>query len=61
VKLTEKPERLRGKGGLTQLLLARALYRCGDYKGIGKQVLETYARDLRGPIADHARMILESR
>jgi flavin-dependent dehydrogenase len=44
---------------LRELFLARALYRCGDYKDIGKTILTEYARDLRGHYARHAREILE--
>lgn len=43
---------------LRELFLARALYRCGDYKDIGKQILTEYANDLRGHYARHARHIL---
>jgi hypothetical protein len=44
---------------LRELILARALYRCGDYKGIGKAILKEYAHDLRGHYARHARDILK--
>jgi len=43
---------------LKELFLARALYRCGDYKGIGERILKQYARDLRGHYARHARAVL---
>lgn len=33
---------------LRELFLARALYLCGDENGLGKKVLETYTKDLRG-------------
>ena len=38
--------------------LARALYRCGDHKGLGESVLRSYAKDLRGHYATHAKAIL---
>ncbi|HPO15209.1 MAG TPA: FAD-dependent oxidoreductase [Candidatus Hydrogenedentes bacterium] len=43
---------------LRELFLARALYRCGDYEGLGKRILEEYAQDLRGHLARHARLVL---
>ena len=43
---------------LRELVLARALYRCGDSGGVGKKILETYARDLRGHYARHAQAVL---
>jgi hypothetical protein len=45
---------------LRELLLARALYRCGDYDGIGEKFLREYARDLRGHLARHAQAVLEA-
>ena len=41
-----------------ELLLARALYLCGDHEGLGRKVLEEYAGDLRGHFARHARAVL---
>jgi hypothetical protein len=43
---------------LRELFLARALYRCGDYEGLGEKILEEYARDLRGHYARHAWAVL---
>ena len=43
---------------LRELVLARALYRCGDSSGVGRKILQTYARDLRGHYARHAQAIL---
>jgi flavin-dependent dehydrogenase len=45
---------------LTELVLARALYRCGDYKDIGKKILAEYARDLHGHYARHASAVLNA-
>ncbi|MCP4853763.1 MAG: FAD-dependent oxidoreductase [Fuerstiella sp.] len=45
---------------LREIILARALYRCGDYEGAGRQILETYAEDLRGLFAKHAHAVLEA-
>ena len=44
---------------LRELVLARALYRCGDYKGLGEEILKQYERDLRGHYARHAHAVLE--
>ncbi|MBN1845266.1 MAG: FAD-dependent oxidoreductase [Sedimentisphaerales bacterium] len=46
---------------LRELVLARALYRCGDFQAMGQGILEQYARDLRGHYARHARAILKER
>jgi len=46
---------------LIELVLARALYRCGDYEGIGKKILSEYAHDLRGHYSRHAYAVLKER
>ncbi len=43
---------------LSELVLARALYRCGDADGLGKTILGQYAKDSRGYYARHARAVL---
>ncbi|MCF6311013.1 MAG: FAD-dependent oxidoreductase [Verrucomicrobiales bacterium] len=43
---------------LRELLLIRALYRCGDYKGVAQKALQAYSNDLRGLYARHATSIL---
>ncbi|HUT95116.1 MAG TPA: FAD-dependent oxidoreductase [Thermoguttaceae bacterium] len=48
------------RDSLRELLLARALYRCGDYGGVGKQTLMNYTKDLRGHLARHAKAVLEA-
>ncbi|MFO7898034.1 MAG: hypothetical protein R6V58_03115, partial [Planctomycetota bacterium] len=45
---------------LRELVLARALYRCGDHEGLGEKILRTYTRDLRGHFARHATAVLKS-
>lgn len=45
---------------LRELMLARALYRCGDYEGVGEKTLRAYANDLRGHLARHAQGVLET-
>ncbi|MGQ9573922.1 MAG: FAD-dependent oxidoreductase [Thermoguttaceae bacterium] len=45
---------------LRELLLARALYRCGDHQGVGRRILEAYCQDLRGHLARHAQAVLQS-
>jgi hypothetical protein len=46
---------------LRELILARALYRCGDYQGLAEKILREYAQDLRGHYARHARAILKEK
>jgi hypothetical protein len=43
---------------LREIVLARALYHCGDYGGLGEQILNEYARDIRGLFARHAQAVL---
>ncbi|MBN2452111.1 MAG: FAD-dependent oxidoreductase, partial [Lentisphaeria bacterium] len=43
---------------LRELVLARALYRCGDHEGRGEAILRQYAADLRGHYRRHARAVL---
>jgi len=45
---------------LRELVLARALFRCGDYQGVGKKILESYTQDLRGHLARHAQAVLQA-
>ena len=47
------------EGSLRELILARALYRCGDNQGLGKQILTEYSKDLRGHYARHALAVLK--
>jgi hypothetical protein len=47
------------RDSLRELLLARALYRCGDRDGLGQTILRQYAKDLRGHLARHAKAVLE--
>lgn len=44
---------------LREIILARALYRCGDYEGMGEKILRNYEKDLRGLFAKHAHAVLE--
>jgi hypothetical protein len=44
---------------LREIILARALYRCGDHEGLGEKVLREYASDLRGHLARHAQAVLK--
>jgi hypothetical protein len=46
---------------LRELMLARALYRCGDRDGLGEKILRDYIQDLRGHLARHAKAVLEER
>lgn len=45
---------------IRELMLARALYRCGDHDGLGEGILRAYAQDLRGHFARHAQAVLRN-
>ncbi|MHB8864589.1 MAG: FAD-dependent oxidoreductase [Pirellulaceae bacterium] len=44
-----------------ELVLARALYRCGDERGMAIDILRRYEQDLQGPFARHAHAVMSSR
>jgi len=46
---------------LRELILARALYHCGDENGLAEEILKEYAQDFRGHYARHALAILEEK
>jgi len=46
---------------LRELFLAAALYKCGDYEGLGEKVLREYALDLHGHYARHAQAVLKEK
>ena len=59
--LTDKPpEKRRRLGALREIVLARALYRCGDWQGLGEQILNEYRQDIRGLFARHAGAVLSA-
>ncbi len=43
---------------LREIILARALYKCGDHQGMGKKILQQYQDDFRGLFARHAYRVL---
>jgi flavin-dependent dehydrogenase len=43
---------------LREIVLAQALYRCGDWQGVGQRALAAYTHDLRGILSRHAAYIL---
>ena len=43
---------------LREIVLARALFRCGDHQGLGKGILSEYTQDIRGHFARHATAVL---
>ncbi len=45
-------------GPLREIVLARALYRCGDHQGLGAAILNEYRSDIRGLFARHAAAVL---
>ena len=44
---------------LRELILGRALYKTGDVNGKGREILDTYSRDLRGHYYRHASGVLQ--
>lgn len=48
------------RNSLRELMLARALHRCGDKDGIARQILDEYAKDLRGHFSRHAQAVLSA-
>lgn len=59
--LTDKPpEKRRRLESLREIVLARALYRCGDWDGSGEQILNEYRQDIRGLFARHADAVLSA-
>jgi hypothetical protein len=57
--LHDRNRKLRRRiGPLREIVLARALYHCGDWQGVGRKVLTGYTRDLRGIFARHAHHVL---
>lgn len=45
---------------LREIMLARALLRCGDRDDIGRKILTEYEKDLRGHFARHAQAVLKA-
>lgn len=46
---------------LREIILARALLRCGDHEGLGEKILREYEKDLRGLFAQHAQAVLNEK
>lgn len=44
---------------LREIILGRSLFRCGDYNGLGNQIMNEYAKDLRGHFYRHATGVLK--
>jgi len=51
--------RRRRLGPLREIVIARALYRCGDHQRLGEQILREYQNDIRGLFARHATTVLQ--
>jgi len=45
---------------LREIVLARALYKCGDHRGVGRKILSAYEKDYRGYYSRHAHAILKN-
>ncbi len=57
---SRQPRRRRRLGPLREIVLARALYKCGDDQGLGARILKEYQQDIRGLFARHATAVLEN-
>jgi hypothetical protein len=57
---THKNDVSTRNNSLRELILGRALYKCGDFNGMGNQILEEYSKDLRGHYYRHAKGVLEN-
>lgn len=44
---------------LREIILGRSLFRCGDYNGLGSQIMNEYGKDLRGHFYRHATGVLK--
>lgn len=51
-------EKRRRIGPLREIVIARALYRCGDHERLGEKILKEYQNDIRGLFARHANAVL---
>jgi len=59
--LTNHPQKKRRRlEPLREIVLARALYRCGDWQGLGEGILQEYRQDIRGLFARHASGVLSA-
>jgi hypothetical protein len=56
--MTGAPAIGKRSSSIREICLARALYKCGDHEGLGKNILEEYKRDIRGLFARHAAAVL---
>ncbi len=56
--ITESNRQEQRSEPLREIILARALYRCGDHNGLGEKILRQYEQDLRGLFAKHAHAVL---
>lgn len=57
--LYQDRDKRRREGALREIVLARALYRCGDSDELGETILKEYQKDLRGLFARHASIVLK--
>ena len=44
-----------------EVIIATALYQCGDYQNLGRMVLEQYSQDVNGHFASYAQAILNGK
>ncbi len=59
--IPRETERLEARTeSLREIVVGRALYRCGDHQGLGAAILREYRKDLCGLFARHADRLLRS-
>lgn len=58
--LSADRDKRRREGPLREIVLARALYRCGDHDRLGETILREYQHDVRGLLARHATAVLQA-
>ncbi|MDD2381828.1 MAG: FAD-dependent oxidoreductase [Mariniphaga sp.] len=56
---TDRNDNSTRNNSLRELMLGRALYRVGDLNGMGREILDTYSKDLRGHYYRHASGVLQ--
>lgn len=58
IRQTHFSENSTRNKSLRELILGKALYKIGDFNGLGEKILKQYSHDLRGHYARHANGVL---
>ena len=60
----QQRHRINAQGGdalnakFKEVLVAALLFECGDYEGLGRDILEAYTKDVNGHFAAYAHLVL---